>query len=217
MNKLIQIGLIGLLISFLGSLPLGTLNITAFQIAVFQDVPSASWFAMAVVLIELLMVRITLKWSGTIDLRNRFFFYTLPIAALILFYLSISSFMSISEDRELSTSLQLIPMIKSSFVLGLLLSVLNPMHIPFWMGWNNILIERKRLDKARGMQLSYMVGIGLGSMGGFMIFILLGKYIFQNLNQYNYIIAFIMGCIYLGFSFYMLFALYKNHLKLTPS
>ena len=217
MNKLIQIGLIGLLISFLGSLPLGTLNITAFQIAVFQDVPSASWFAMAVVLIELLMVRITLKWSGTIDLRNRFFFYTLPIAALILFYLSISSFMSISEDRELSASLQLIPMIKSTFVLGLLLSVLNPMHIPFWMGWNNILIERKRLDKARGMQLSYMVGIGLGSMGGFMIFILLGKYIFQNLNQYNYIIAFIMGCIYLAFSFYMLFALYKNHLKLTPS
>ena len=217
MNKLIRIGLIGLLISFLGSLPLGTLNITAFQIAVFQDAPRALWFALAVVLIELLVVRITLNWSATIDLRNRIFFFTLPIAALILLYLSVSSFMSINEERELGTSLHMIPMIKSSFVLGLLLSILNPMHIPFWMGWNNILIARKKLDSARGMHLFYMAGIGFGSLAGFLLFILAGKFILQNLQQYNYVIAFVMGCLYLGFSLFMLFALYKNHFKLTTS
>ena len=146
MNKLLRIGLTGLLISFLGSLPLGTLNITAFQIAVFQDVGNALWFALAVVLVELLVVRITLKWSGTIDLRNRIFFYTLPLAALILLYLSVASFMTIGEERELGTSLNLIPMIKSSFVLGLLLSILNPMHFPFWISWNSILTAKKTLS-----------------------------------------------------------------------
>lgn len=158
MNKLIGIGLIGLLISFLGLLPLGTLNITAFQIAVFQDVPSALWFALAVVLIGFLMARITLKWFVTIDLRNKISFYTMPIAAFILLYLSVSNFMSISEESMLDASLHLIPMLKSLFVLELLLSILNPMHIPFWMGY-----------------------------------------------------------LYLGFSLFMLFTLYKNHLKLTSS
>ncbi len=215
MNKLLRIGLTGLLISFLGSLPLGTLNITAFQIAVFQDVGNALWFALAVVLVELLVVRITLKWSGTIDLRNRIFFYTLPLAALILLYLSVASFMTIGEERELGTSLNLIPMIKSSFVLGLLLSILNPMHFPFWISWNSILTAKKTLDNTRGMYSFYLLGIGLGSLAGFLLFIFMGNFIFQNIQQYNYVIAFVMGCLYLGFSLYMLFALYKNHLKLT--
>lgn len=217
MIKLIRIGLIGLMISFLGSLPLGTLNITAFQIAVFEDVSSALWFALAVVFIELLVVRITLHWSSTIDFKNRIFFYTLPIAALVLFYMAFTSYMSIGEESELGPSFQVVPMIKSSFVLGLMLSMLNPMHIPFWMGWNNMLMTRKSLDKTRGMYSFYLVGIGTGSFAGFLIFILGGHFLFENLKQYNYLIAFVMGSLYLGFALYILFTLYKNHLKLTIS
>ena len=97
----------------------------------------------------------------------------------------------------------------------LLLSILNPMHIPFWMGWNSVLKERRILDSKPGMYSSYIIGIGLGSIAGLMIFILSGKYIFQNYQQYNYVIAFIMGCLYLGFSFYLLFLFFKNHLKLN--
>lgn len=217
MNKLLRIGFTGLLISFLGSLPLGTLNITAFQIAMFQDISRAFWFAIAVVLIELVLVRLTLNWSGTIDLRSKIFFYTLPLAAIALFYLSVSSFVSINHGSVMNTDFNLIPMIKSSFVLGVLLSILNPMHVPFWMGWNNILIIQKRLDSTRGMHSSYMFGIGLGSMGGFMLFILLGQFIFKNLNQYHYIISIIMGMVYLCFSIYILFTFYKNHIKSLSS
>jgi hypothetical protein len=88
------------------------------------------------------------------------------------------------------------------------------MHIPFWTGWNSVLIAKNRLDHKPGMYTSYLTGIGIGSIGGLMIFVFAGKYIFENYQQYGYIIAFILGCLYLSFSFYLLFLLYKNHLKL---
>lgn len=89
------------------------------------------------------------------------------------------------------------------------------MHVPFWIGWNSVLIDRKTLDKTPGMYLSYITGIGLGSITALMVFIFAGKYIYQNYQQYNYMITFIMGCLYLGFSLYLMFLFYKKHLKLN--
>jgi threonine/homoserine/homoserine lactone efflux protein len=123
--------------------------------------------------------------------------------------------MSSVSHQEMETNTYLFPMIKSSFLLGLLLSTLNPMHIPFWMGWNSILLERKTLDKSPGIYSSYIIGIGLGSIAALMIFIFTGKFIYQNYQQYNHVIAFIMGCLYLGFSFYIMVLFYKKHLKLN--
>ncbi|SDF22007.1 Threonine/homoserine/homoserine lactone efflux protein [Pricia antarctica] len=214
MNRLVKIFLIGLLISFLGSLPLGTLNMTAFQIAGFQNVSEAMLYALAVVFVELVVVRITLAYSKKIDLGNRVFFYLLPIAIALLMYLSVSSFTSLKDDQAIQAGSNLFPMLKSSILLGLLLSFLNPMHIPFWTTWNSVLIAKNRLDRKPGMYTSYITGIGIGSIGGLMIFVFAGKYIFQNYHEYSYVIAFILGCLYLGFSFYLLFLLYKNHLKL---
>lgn len=214
MNRLLKIFLIGLLISFLGSLPLGTLNMTVFQIAAFHNVYEALLFVLAVVFVELVVVRITLAYSKKIDLGNKVFFYLLPIAIGLLMYLSVSSFTSLNDNQAIQVGSNLFPMLKSSVLLGLLLSALNPMHIPFWTGWNSVLIARNRLDRKPGMYTSYITGIGIGSIGGLMIFVYAGKYIFQNYQQYSYAIAFILGCLYLGFSFYLLFLLYKNHLKL---
>lgn len=215
MGRHIKISFLGLLISFLGTLPFGTLNITAFHISAVQSIGEAMLFAFAVVAIELLVVRITLIGTNKIDFKSKWGVYVLPIAVVLLMYLSISSFISSGNHQEFTANSNVFPMIKSSIILGLLLSVLNPIHIPFWMGWNSVLKERRILDNKPGMYSSYIVGIGLGSIAGLMIFIFTGKYIFQNYQQYNYVIAFIMGCLYLGFSFYLLYLLYKNHLKLN--
>ncbi len=214
MSRLLKIFLIGLVISFLGSLPLGTLNMTAFHIAAFQNANEAILFALAVVFVELVVVRITLTYSKKIDFGNKLFFYVLPMAVALLLYLAISSFVSVGNPKEIASGTGVFPMIESSIMLGLLLSALNPMHIPFWIGWNSVLTTRKTLDEKPGMYIFYISGIGIGSIGGLMMFVFAGKYIFQNYHQYSYVIAFILGCLYLGFSFYLLFLLYKNHLKL---
>jgi threonine/homoserine/homoserine lactone efflux protein len=203
----------GLLISFLGTLPLGTLNITAFQIAASQNVNEAIVFAIAVIIVELIVVLITLYGAKKINFSSKLFFYMLPLGVFLLTHLAILSFTSAYTTESLESSLNLFPMIKSSFTLGLLLSVINPMHFPFWMSWNSFLITRKTLSNKPGIYPSYVTGIGLGSIAGLMIFILAGKIIFQNYQQYSFIISFAIGCLYTFFALFLLYSFYKKHLK----
>jgi len=50
----------GLLISFLGSLPLGTLNVAAMQIGIQESIQNAIWFSVGALLVEMIYVRISL-------------------------------------------------------------------------------------------------------------------------------------------------------------
>ena len=60
MNKLIKIFFWGLTISFLGSLPLGTLNVAAMQIGIQESVKEAIYFSIGSLLVEMIYVRISL-------------------------------------------------------------------------------------------------------------------------------------------------------------
>ena len=87
--KYIKVGLLGLFISFLGMLPPGTLNITAFDIAASGKIDDALWFAIAVVFVELIVVKITLIGSKKINFDNKWSFLLMSIAVVILVYLAI--------------------------------------------------------------------------------------------------------------------------------
>ena len=210
---MLKIFVSGVLISFLGTLPLGTLNITAFQIAASQNVNEAVVFAIAVIIVELIVVLITLYGAKKINFSSKLFVFILPLGIFLLTHLAISSFVSAFTHEALESNANLFPMIKSSFALGLLLSVINPMHFPFWMSWNSVLVTRKTLSNKPGIYSSYVTGIGLGSIAGLMIFILAGKIIFQNYQQYSFIISFAMGCLYTFFALFLIYRFYKNHLK----
>jgi len=215
LTKRLQIGGIGFLISFLGALPLGTLNVTTFQIAAVREVPSALWFALAVVLVELLVVRLTLNWKKAIDLGHRLFYYVLPMATMLLLYLAYDTLYGSGYEIDPSHKSVSVTILGTPFIFGLLLSAMNPLHIPFWVGWNNVLRAKNKLFKAKGMYLSYILGIGLGSLAGLFIFIVLGSYFLDYLGRFAGITSFIMGFVYMAFAAYLLFMFYKHHIKLT--
>lgn len=203
----------GLLISFIGSLPLGTLNITAFQIAASQNVNQAVWFAIAVIIVELIVVLITLYGINKINFKSKLFVYMLPLGVFVLSHLAISSFAAALTHGASETNSHIFPSIKSSFILGLLLSAINPMHFPFWLSWNSILVSRKMLSKKPGIYPSYITGIGLGSIAGLMIFIFAGNFIIHNYQHYNSFILNIIGSIYTIFALFLIYRFYQNHLK----
>lgn len=211
MNALTRILFSGFVISFIGTLPLGTLNTTAFQIAASENISEAFLFATAVIIVELIIVRITLLGANSINLNSKFFSYIMPAAIAMLIYLSASNFISASSQQNIHTSSSIFPMIKSSFTLGLIMSLLNPMHVPFWMGWNSVLKNRNTLQRKPGMYSSYITGIAVGSVAGLMPFILAGKFLITNYQQYSFIISCAMGILYLGFALYLLFRFYKNY------
>ncbi len=214
MKRYFVIFIFGLLISFLGTLPVGTLTITAFQIAASKSVGDAFIFALAVVLVELVLVRITLIGAKRINLNGKISFYLFPLAIALLLYLAFSSYISLDADPSLNASVNIFPAIQSTFLLGLLLSILNPMHIPFWMGWNRVLINKNRLDDTFTNRAFYIIGIGLGSMMGLLIYIYAGNYIYNSYQEYRYIITVMLTLLYLAFAVYLIYLFYKKHLKL---
>ena len=60
MPPLFKIFLTGMLVSFLGSLPLGTLNIAAMQISISNGVVAAMLFSTGSLIAEIIYVRISL-------------------------------------------------------------------------------------------------------------------------------------------------------------
>ncbi|WP_197062591.1 LysE family transporter [Muricauda sp. MAR_2010_75] len=210
MQNYIKVCFSGLLISFLGALPLGTLNLTAFDIAASQDLVSALWFSVAVVLVELIVVRLTLFGNERLQLSDKLMIYLLPLGILLLLYLSITSFVDAASVSKASSKVNLLPQLQSTFVLGLLLSALNPLQIPFWMTWNKVLEKKDVLTASKSSYTFYLVGIGLGTMLGLAIFMLLGNSVFTNYGNYGLITNLLMGVLYLGFSFYLMFIFFKQ-------
>ena len=214
MDKYLKVSFYGILVSFLGALPLGTLNLTAFEIAASQGLMSALWFALAVILVELTIVRLTLLGNEHLQLGEKLSSYLLPLGILLLLYLATTSFQAAAHISEVEQKMGFLPKISSAFLLGLMLSALNPLQIPFWMTWNKVLTSKGILRKSKGHYNYYIFGIGLGTFIGLGLFMMAGKYIFSNYDSYAKITNILMGLLYLGFSFYLMYLWYKKRLKL---
>jgi len=141
-------------------------------------------------------------------------FYLYPLGIVLLFYLAVANFMSLREEiaSNASASLSFFK-IQSPFLLGLLLSALNPLQVPFWLGWNRFLITKNILNTQKGVSSLYLLGIGLGTMSSLLIFIFSGAYILKNYQDYSYVVTLILGLIYLGFAGYLILLFYKKYLK----
>ena len=217
MTKLAKVCFSGLLISFLGALPFGTLNLTAFDIAASKGLFSAFWFALAVVLVELVVVRLTLFGNERLNLSGKLLYYLVPFGIVLLLYLAMSNFINMTHVSEYDSKIDLLPQFSSTFVLGILLSALNPLQIPFWMTWNKVLDKKGVLETSQSSYMFYLTGIGIGTLFGLGVFILAGKYIFTNYAQYGMVTNLLMGLLYLGFSFYLMFLILKKKLNYKTS
>ncbi len=204
----------GLLISWLGALPLGTLNITAFDIAASQSVENALLFALAAIFVELVYVRLTLWGSSKIVINERWFSYLLPLGAVLLGYLALTSFKEAVGPLPSSDEVSPSSIMGSPILLGLSLSALNPLQIPFWLAWSKALQTRGILKDTSRSRILFILGIGLGTFLALGIFIYLGHNVIQGFEGYTLWVNSILGVIYMGFSFYLLFLFFKKRFKL---
>ncbi|MFD2587639.1 LysE family transporter [Croceitalea marina] len=214
MFKILKVCVAGLLISFLGALPLGSLNITAFDISATQSINNALLFAFAAIFVELAYVRLTLWGNQKVKLEGKWIYIAFPLAFFLLLYLAFSSLTTALHFNDVTPTKSVLPKITSPILLGLLLSALNPLQIPFWLTWNKVLESKKILEDNTVSFIGYMFGIGAGTLIGLLVFIYAGKLIVDNYTQYAQISNLILGLLYLGFSFYLLFLLYKKHHQL---
>lgn len=95
--NVVRVFFVGMLVSFLGSLPLGTLNIAAMQIAIGQGVRSAMLFSLGSLLAEMIYVRLSLVAMDWVR-KQKFLLKLLDwLTVLIVSALAFSSFYTASQ------------------------------------------------------------------------------------------------------------------------
>ena len=100
---LIKVFFWGLLVSFLGSLPLGTLNVAAMQISVQESIHNAILFSLGSLTVEMVYVRISLVGINWVRRQKKLFRYMEWITVAIVLALAIGSRMGISVQAHAKT------------------------------------------------------------------------------------------------------------------
>jgi len=166
MKGSLKIFFTGMLVSFLGTLPLGTLNIAALQISIAESVYQAILFSFGALTAEMVYVRISLLAMDWVHKQKKMFRVLEWLTLLIVVALAVSSFVSALHPQESNNVLLNNGM--PSFVLGLVMSAVNPMQIPFWFGWSTVLLTKQVLLPNRTHYNFYTIGIGIGTLFGFL-------------------------------------------------
>lgn len=157
---LLQVFLVGLLFSFVGSIPPGTLNILVLQLGLENKVKIALRFAIAVAIIEYPYAWVAVvfeDWimSSPVILEN----FQLS-GALVMTSIGLLNLWSARKPSQFSVKFQ-----KSGFRRGLVLSILNPQAIPFWIGVTAYLKIEKWIDLSTQWRIhSYVLGTSVGVM-----------------------------------------------------
>lgn len=185
----------GLTISFLGTLPLGTLNIAAMQISLSDGIRPALYFVLGALIVEMIYVRVSLVAMNWVMKHKRIFRVFEWVSILIILALAVSSFVAASD-----------PVVKKNillsggihrFWLGVLMSALNPVQIPFWFGWSTVLFSKNVLQHRQSDYNNYILGIGTGTFIGNLVFVVGGRFVVEVLDTNQRLMHGIIGCIFL--------------------
>jgi threonine/homoserine/homoserine lactone efflux protein len=194
MQQLIKIFSWGLIISFLGSLPLGTLNVAAMQIGIQESIKDAMYFSFGSLLVEMVYVRISLVGIDWVRKQGKLMKAMEWITFGIVLALAIASFVAASKTGGSSQSP--LPQNINRFLLGMLMCAINPVQIPFWFGWSTVLFTKKILEPKPGQYNTYIVGIGIGTLLGNCVFIFGGKWMVQRISNSQQYLNWVIGGIF---------------------
>jgi threonine/homoserine/homoserine lactone efflux protein len=190
----IQIFFTGMFISFLGTLPLGTLNMSAMQISLSDGIRPAILFSTGALLVEIIYVRLSLVAMNRILRHKRLLMSLEWVTLVIITALAIASFYAASHP-----SVHRNPLLSNAvhrFWLGAGMSALNPLQIPFWFGWSTVLFNRGVLRQQGSDFNAYILGIGLGTFLGNAVFIFGGRLLVDRLNANQHVLNWFIGGIF---------------------
>ncbi len=195
MPKLLRLFFWGLVISFLGSLPLGTLNVAAMQIGIQESILDAMYFSFGSLLVEMIYVRISLVGIDWVRKQERLLKVMEWITFFIILALAAGSFIAAMQNKVDSKNL-LLNNNMHRFLLGMFLCAINPVQIPFWFGWSSILFTKKILEPVNTHYNIYIVGIGIGTLMGNAVFIFAGKWVVEKIHNSEQYINWVIGGIF---------------------
>lgn len=163
--------ILGAVFSFLGSIPPGTLNMLVLQMGLEGRTRAALKFSLAVAIIEYPYAWIAVEFEAWVTRNPVILEHFQLITAVVMTCAGLLVLRSTykASPEEVSAD-------NSGFRRGIVLSILNPMAIPFWMAITAFLRSSGWLDISSAVRLhSYVLGTSVGTIVLLLIFIFLAR------------------------------------------
>lgn len=192
MARYIKLFITAFSISFIGALPIGTLNTNVANYTLNNNFIGAFEFGLAAIMVEVGLVRIALILLDKLGHLQKLFRYLSIVFCFAILFLAYKSLEAAFHMRNFDDVLPFVGM--QPFYSGLVLSLLNPLHIPFWLGWTAVLKGRKILDSKPRAYNIYILAIGTGTCIAFLLYGIAGNYLMNALKAQHNLINWILGC-----------------------
>jgi threonine/homoserine/homoserine lactone efflux protein len=194
---LIQLFFVGLFFSFVGSIPPGTINVSVLQLSIAGHFRASLRFALSATIVEFFYALIAIQFQFAITssqvIQDNFHI----ISASVMLALGVINLWpakkGAGEKRQRFQT--------SGFRKGLLISLLNPLAIPYWIGITAFLEHQEwiRLDSSN--MYVYVSGISTGTFLLLLTLALLAKFV-APFVQNSAIIKKLPGFIFLTLGIY---------------
>lgn len=201
---MIELFFSALLISFLGQLPFGNMNLTATQLAVQEGFKNAWKYSIGIVIIEVIYLRLALTAMDWV-VENQLIFKIMSWLTVIVFLgLGILSLIMARRQAKEKKGLLLNNKL-DRFVLGVSVSAINPAQIPFWFIWTTQLINSRVLNTTFTDFNIFTAGAAVGSVAGLAIYIYGGKWVIAKMKASNRQLNIFMGIVFILAALFQLY------------
>lgn len=158
----IQTLVVAFLVSYVGSIPPGSINISVMQLAMQKRRRAAIFFAFAASSVEFIYAGFTVQFHIFLDSNEQVANYFRIITSIALIALGVwNLFLKTTTE---SVQLKSEGSGRRGFFKGVMLGILNPMTIPFWLAITTYL-ENDGLISVDGIGFwIYLVGLSTGTL-----------------------------------------------------
>ena len=211
MIAIIKVFFVGALISFLGQLPLGNMNLTATQLSVQENYRNAWKYGLGIVLVEIIYLRLALTGMDWVVEHKVLFTIMGWLTVIVFVVLGVLAFVLARKQTGAKKGL-LLNNKMNRFLLGVVVSGINPAQIPFWFLWSTQLLNSKLLLPTTEQFNWFTAGAGLGSLAGLAVYIHGGKWLITKLKTSNKGLNIFMGIVFILAGLFQLYnMLFKNN------
>lgn len=201
---IIQTLIVSFAISYVGSIPPGTINVSVMQLSIVKKHRAAIFFSLAACIVEFIYAGITVQFHIYLNTHHEIAAYFRIITAIALIGLGLWNIFSKSTSNTVKVDTKLTG--RHGFARGLILGFLNPMTIPFWLAITTYLENDGLVEVTEFGFWAYLIGLSAGTFCLLLTVDALGKR-FSRIADNKFLVHKVPGFILLALGVYYLMKL----------
>jgi hypothetical protein len=205
--------IVGFLVSFIGSIPLGYLNIIGFEINAKLGMKSLVFYLLGVISVEIVVIYFTLLFAKKLVANQKLMKAIDIFGILFLLLLAYSFYSHANQTTESKANLE-VYLKYSPFLAGFFLNCLNFLQLPFWTGWNLYLMNGNYISIEKKGKYYYIFGTALGTFLGMLTLIGVLQTLSENTSGFSkYIMPIVIPLFFVVLACLQIFKVYKKYLR----